>query len=440
MRFGHFGALRNIAISIKCAGVASLAFLASLALSVATPAASEWRFAPEIRLSGGNESDLVIDPGLTRTVVPGGSFFELAPTIAARRWVGRGAMLDLGTFATVQRFFNDESRLLYAQTVWGDLYQSFHNGLRLRLSTGFDYFDDSERETVRRLGLGGEIGIGYVNRNWSVELWGGGRGRRYPNLPVQDGRNQSSTYTETSWSGATTLRVTPVERVSLRGDGILQTTVAADPFYDSQSWTVFTSVDARLVSRVFLTISGTYQERDFTERTSGEDRDSYWQIGAGLRYVVVPGWTATARWGQSNYTWTDGEAEDSYRFSAAIQYSWGPRDAPPPSRVDVGVLTRSSGGSIQQPGPAGNVRFRIRAAAAENVFVAGDFNGWSPEAEPLRPTGDGWWETRVELDPGSYEYAYVIDGEWTTPPEAKLIVEDGFGGRNGILEVLPPGL
>jgi len=403
----------------------------------AAPAASQWRIVPEVRVTGGDESDVVIDPGLTRTIVPGGSFVEFTPAVAARRWIGDGGILGLGTFATAQRFFNDESRLLYAQTLWCNIYQNFGSDFRFRLSTTLDYFNDSERETVRRLGAGGELGAAFVRPRWSAELWGGARGRRYPNLTVQDNRNEALTYTETTWSGATTLRASPVERVIVRGHGILQTTVAADPFNDSKSWTLFGSVDARLVSRVFLTVSGTYQERHFTERTPGEDRDNYWQVGTGLRYVVVPGWTASVRWGQSNYTWTTGEDEDTYRFSAAVQYTWGRRDAPPPVRVDVGVLTRESGGSIQQPDPEGNVRFRLQAVGAGQVSVAGDFNGWTPGATPLRPVGGGWWETHIELAPGMYEYSYVIDGEWTTPTEAKLTVNDGFGGRNGILEVLP---
>jgi hypothetical protein len=58
----------------------------------------------------------------------------------------------------------------------------------------------------------------------------------------------------------------------------------------------------------------------------------------------------------------------------------------------------------------------------------------------MSPAGDGWWEALLVIEPGSYEYVYVIDGDWVTPPEAKVTVNDGFGGRNGILDVLPPEL
>jgi 1,4-alpha-glucan branching enzyme len=121
-----------------------------------------------------------------------------------------------------------------------------------------------------------------------------------------------------------------------------------------------------------------------------------------------------------------------------VNYAWGRRDAPPPPRVDIDMLTRESKGAVQQPDREGTVLFRIEAPAAAKVSVVGSFNGWESGATALAKTADGWWAVRIELAPGSYEYAYVIDGEWTTPPEALVTLEDGFGGRNGVLEVLPP--
>ena len=81
----------------------------------------------------------------------------------------------------------------------------------------------------------------------------------------------------------------------------------------------------------------------------------------------------------------------------------------------------------------------VHAPDASNVSVVGTFNGWNGAATPLAKSADGWWEARVTLEPGTYEFAYIIDGKCATPPEAIVTVEDGFGGRNGILEVLPPG-
>jgi hypothetical protein len=415
----------------------SVCFIAAV-LAAASRAQAQWRVVPEVRVSGGAESDLVIDPSVNRVVVPGGAFAELTPRIAARTWIGRDAILDFGTFATLQQFFNDESRLLYAQTFWGDLYQNFGRSFRGRFSGAVDYFDDSERDEVRQLGYGGELGLSLVRPMWNFEVWGAAYGKNYPELTYTDARNRSSTYTETTWSGAGTLRVAPAGRVSVRADAILQATDALDSYYDSESLTASGSVDARAASSLFITLSGTYQKREFIDRATLEDEDEYFQTGVGMRYTVAPGWMLLARWAYSIYTWPDGSDEDSQRFSVGVNYAWGRRDAPPPPRFDAGTIVRESGGAIQAPDDRGSVVFRIQAPGAAEVFVVGNFNGWNAAATPLAKSADGWWETRVALAPGSYEYAYVIDGKYAAPPDAIVTVEDGFGGRNGVLEVLPP--
>jgi opacity protein-like surface antigen len=361
----------------------------------------------------------------------------LAPAFSARGWVGTRTLLDLGTFAAVQRFVNNQSRLVYAQTVYASVFRDLGGGLRGRLSTTLGYLDDSEIETARRLGATGELGAVLVRPRWSAEVWTGGGSRTYPNLTVQERLERSATYDEQTWSVGTTLRYTAGKRFGIRADGVRQSTDSPDPLFDSGSWVVIANADVGLAASLFLTARGTYQERKFDSRPQGEDRDEYWQAGVGLRYSLTPGWAVSARWGYSEYAWPDGTLENSHRFVAGIERAWGrPGVAPLPS-VDVGALTRAGGGSIQEMGADGRVCFRVSAAGAERVSVAGSFNDWDPEATPLRPAGDGRWEGCAELEPGTYQYAYIIDGEWTTPPEAKSVVEDGFGGRNGILEVLP---
>jgi 1,4-alpha-glucan branching enzyme len=88
----------------------------------------------------------------------------------------------------------------------------------------------------------------------------------------------------------------------------------------------------------------------------------------------------------------------------------------------------------------GEVRFRVQAAAARSVAVAGDFNGWSETATPLERVADGWWELRLRLPAGSYQFVYVVDGEWRTPDRAETLVDDGFGGANGLFRVPPDGV
>ncbi|HWP34177.1 MAG TPA: isoamylase early set domain-containing protein, partial [Thermodesulfobacteriota bacterium] len=83
------------------------------------------------------------------------------------------------------------------------------------------------------------------------------------------------------------------------------------------------------------------------------------------------------------------------------------------------------------------VAFRLRAPEAREVAVVGDFNHWQVGATPLEDRdGDGTWTAVVRIGRGRYHYQFVIDGQrWVADPQAALQVDDGFGGRNAVLEV-----
>src|ERR1039458_4145876 len=56
------------------------------------------------------------------------------------------------------------------------------------------------------------------------------------------------------------------------------------------------------------------------------------------------------------------------------------------------------------------------APLAREVKVAGNFNGWHPDATPLKNTGAGEWVVHLMLRSGQYEqyeYRFVVDGRWT---------------------------
>lgn len=81
--------------------------------------------------------------------------------------------------------------------------------------------------------------------------------------------------------------------------------------------------------------------------------------------------------------------------------------------------------------------FRFRDEGARSVHLLGTFCGWDSQAYGLQPAQEkGLWELTVALEPGVYEYAFLVDGEeWVAPPGAPGYVEDGFGHRNGVLIV-----
>lgn len=84
------------------------------------------------------------------------------------------------------------------------------------------------------------------------------------------------------------------------------------------------------------------------------------------------------------------------------------------------------------------VVFRLRAPDADAVRVAGDFNDWKPESLAMRRRADGSWTAQAALPPGRYAYMYVVDGRWMTPPDARRTQDDGFGARNGVIDLLRP--
>jgi chromosome partitioning protein len=74
-------------------------------------------------------------------------------------------------------------------------------------------------------------------------------------------------------------------------------------------------------------------------------------------------------------------------------------DAQPPRKIKEGVL------------------FSCFAPDARAVRLAGDFNRWNPENEPLFDlSGCGLWQKTVPLPPGRYQYKYVVDGNWVLDP------------------------
>jgi 1,4-alpha-glucan branching enzyme len=71
---------------------------------------------------------------------------------------------------------------------------------------------------------------------------------------------------------------------------------------------------------------------------------------------------------------------------------------------------------IMQP----NFTFRLKGFAnAKNVFLAGDFNGWSPNTFAMKREGDEW-VLKVNLSKGKHLYKFVVDGKWILDPANKL--------------------
>ena len=85
----------------------------------------------------------------------------------------------------------------------------------------------------------------------------------------------------------------------------------------------------------------------------------------------------------------------------------------------------------------GGVLFTYYDTKASRVNIVGDFNNWSMIADPMYDReGDGGWTIRLPLEPGRYEYKFLVDGtKWIPDPANRDTAGDGFGGLNSIVIV-----
>lgn len=80
------------------------------------------------------------------------------------------------------------------------------------------------------------------------------------------------------------------------------------------------------------------------------------------------------------------------------------------------------------------VHFELHAPGAREVYLAGSFDGWRPTSLPLFRMDNGIWVKELVLEPGDYEYLFVVDGVWTADPGAPT-VPNPFGGQNSRISV-----
>ena len=99
---------------------------------------------------------------------------------------------------------------------------------------------------------------------------------------------------------------------------------------------------------------------------------------------------------------------------------------------------RKRQGSAASPGDReGRAVFVLRDEGYRSVCVAGDFNSWSPTADPMARRRDGSW--RIEkrgLLSGTHRYKYVIDGgRWIADPGNPRVEADASGWTNSVFTI-----
>jgi hypothetical protein len=81
------------------------------------------------------------------------------------------------------------------------------------------------------------------------------------------------------------------------------------------------------------------------------------------------------------------------------------------------------------------VPFVLLDLGAKEVLLSGEFNGWSQDGMPMKRHQNGHWEATMALNPGRYQYKFIVDGQWMPDPLARENVVNEHGTLNSVVEV-----
>ncbi len=84
-----------------------------------------------------------------------------------------------------------------------------------------------------------------------------------------------------------------------------------------------------------------------------------------------------------------------------------------------------------------SVVFELTGVEADNIAVAGEFNGWALEANQMKLRKDGSWAATIRLPKNEkFEFRYVVDGKtWMIDEDADALVPNPFGGSNSVVDL-----
>jgi len=138
-----------------------------------------------------------------------------------------------------------------------------------------------------------------------------------------------------------------------------------------------------------------------------------------------------------------------YQYKFLVDGVWtndpdNPKRVPDPYGGENSVLTIGKDDSkpTQKPsktkessGEKHKIEFNYYNPSARQVYIAGDFNNWSPDQNPLESDDEGNWSIKLDLITGKYEYKFVVDGQWQPDPDNPRMAPDSYGGINSIVEI-----
>lgn len=77
--------------------------------------------------------------------------------------------------------------------------------------------------------------------------------------------------------------------------------------------------------------------------------------------------------------------------------------------------------------PKRRVLFKLEAPEARDVVLCASVSRWDGRTRRLKRDRKGTWKTTLMLEPGSYEYHYVVDGERHIDPDGEGAASHEYG-------------
>jgi len=87
---------------------------------------------------------------------------------------------------------------------------------------------------------------------------------------------------------------------------------------------------------------------------------------------------------------------------------------------------------ISKGSKKGTTRFayKPKKGPAGKVSLVGSFSSWEPVT--MRKQKDGSYVVNVPLQPGTYEYKFIVDDQWQLDPDNPSWTPNPFGTMNSI--------
>jgi glycosidase len=81
------------------------------------------------------------------------------------------------------------------------------------------------------------------------------------------------------------------------------------------------------------------------------------------------------------------------------------------------------------------IRLELENKDYNDVKIKGEMNSWNPNSTSVILEGNKW-VTEMKLNPGKYQYKYIVDGKEISDPVNQDSISNGIGGFNSLLTIL----